>query len=124
MVWQGFVSAEAAKKIPNRKEVVKEHIVPLRVITKILLDRSKRRDFSLQAIADTLDEYVIFGTISKREDQLLREAKLTSKMPVGFWEAGHALFEDKFARYTAVGITCFTDDGIFQPIQFGCDGIQ
>lgn len=104
MVWQGFVSAEA-KKTSNRKEVVKEHVVPLRVITKILLDRSKLDDFNLQAIADTLDAFVIFGTISKQEDQLLREAKLTSKMPDGFWEAGHALFEDKFARYKAVGIT-------------------
>ncbi len=105
MVWKGFVSVEAAK-ISNRKEVVKEHVVPLREITKILLDRSKLNDFSLQTIAEALDDYVTFATITKDEDKLLRAKKLTCKMPDGFWQAGHPLFEDKFARYKAVGITC------------------
>ena len=104
MVWKGFVSAEAAV-ISNRKDVVKEHVIPLKVITKILLDHSKTGNFSLESIAKILDENLIFATISQREDKLLRDAKLTSKMPHGFWEPGHTLYNDQFARYKEVGIS-------------------
>ena len=104
MVWKGFVSAEASK-ISDRKDVVKEHVIPLKVITKILLDHSIHDDFSLESIARILDTYLIFATISQREDKLLRDAKLTSKMPCGFWEQGHALYNDLFARYKNVGIS-------------------
>jgi len=104
MVWKGFVSIEASK-ISNRKDVVKEHVIPLKVITKILLEHSRNSEFSTESIAKILDTYLIFATISQREDKLLRDAKLTSAMPVGFWEQGHALHNDPFARYKEVGIS-------------------
>ncbi|MGQ7960249.1 hypothetical protein ACUTAF_21450 [Pseudomonas sp. SP16.1] len=103
MVWKGFVSTEALKTT-DRKSVVKEHVIPLKVITKILLEHSKQGDFSSESIAKILDAHLIFATISQREDKLLRDAKLTSKMPSGFWEQGHALHNDPFARYKEVGI--------------------
>ncbi|HEJ3144906.1 TPA: hypothetical protein ACG4N8_005638 [Pseudomonas aeruginosa] len=104
MVWKGFVSAEASVT-SNRKDVVKEHVIPLKVITKILVEHSKSSALDVYSIAKILDENLIFATISQREDKLLRDAKLTSKMPSGFWEPGHALYNDQFARYKEVGIS-------------------
>jgi len=104
MVWKGFVSIEAARTL-NRKDVVKEHVIPLKTITEILASHTRNNKFSTETIAKILDTYVIFATISKREDKLLRDAKLTSKMPEGFWEPGHPLHNDPFARYKTVGIS-------------------
>lgn len=104
MVWKGFVSIEAART-SNRKDVVKEHVIPLKTITEILASHARDNKFSIETIAKILDTYVIFATISKREDKLLREAKLTSKMPEGFWKPGHPLHNDPFARYKTVGIS-------------------
>lgn len=103
-VWKGFVSTEASE-MSNRKDVVKEHVIPLKVITKILLDHSKSGEFNIESIAEILDANLMFATISRREDKLLRDAKLTRKMPSGFWEQGHTLYNDPFARYKEVGIS-------------------
>ena len=104
IIWRGFVSIDAAQ-ISSRKEVVKEHVVPIKVIANILLSQSESCILNTQEIASILDRYVVFATISKREDQLLRNAKLNSQMPAGFWEKGHDLYNDLFARYKVVGIS-------------------
>ena len=57
-----------------------------------------------------LDKLIIFGTITKDEDKLLRKAKLNSTMPAEYDEIGHALYKDPFARYKAVGIEYKTTD--------------
>lgn len=103
IVWAGIVSDEASA-ISDRKQVVKEHVIPLKVITSLLLERSRSGPFDLRTISEVLDRYLIFATISKREDKLLREAKLNSKMPDGFWLEGDTLYGDPLARYKAVGI--------------------
>jgi hypothetical protein len=59
---------------------------------------------SCDAIAALLNKYVIFATISKREDELLRKNKLTSRMPKGSHEKGDPLHNNLLARYVAVGI--------------------
>lgn len=97
LVWKGWVSKEA-KSISDRKDVVKEHVVPISVIT-LLLEYKYTENTSLESIASVLDEYVVFATISKKEDLRLSEKKLTSKMPKGFWVPGDELFYEKFARY-------------------------
>lgn len=97
IVFKGVVSVEARQL--NRKEVVKEHVVPLLVITQRLVELAKSGEMSCQSIAELLDRYVHFATISKREDALLRDKKLTSKMPDGFYEEGHTLYNDPYSRY-------------------------
>ncbi len=104
IVWKDLVSEEASK-ISDRKNVVKEHIVPLKVITEILVNHSKEKAFNIQTISELLDRYVRFATITKCEDKLLRNAKLISTMPKEFWVAGHSLHNDLLARYKNVGIT-------------------
>lgn len=104
MIWKDLVSTNAAM-ISDRKNVVKEHVIPLKVITKMLLDHSKSADFGLESIAQIIDDHLFFATITRSEDKLLRDNKLTSKMPCGFWEPNHNLFKDRLARYKAVGIS-------------------
>jgi hypothetical protein len=115
LVWKGVVSVEARKlkdeistKVKSdklaleevRKKVVKEHVVPLKVITNLLEGLT---DTSTGSIAAVLDEYILFGTITKDEDKKLRKAGLNSKMPTddegNEWDGN-----DRLARYRAVGI--------------------
>lgn len=102
IVFKGIVSVEA-RQLP-RNEVVKEHVIPLLVITQRLVELSNSSEMSCQSIAVLLDKHVHFATISKREDALLREKKLTRKMPDGFYEEGHLLFNDPYSRYKVAGI--------------------
>lgn len=108
-----FMSTEArailgsSTKITNalKDQVVKEHVVPLNIIIKELVKRFNNGMTSLDEIASCIDKHLIFATISKEEDKRLREHKLQSKMPEGYYLSQHPLFNNKFARYEVAGIT-------------------
>lgn len=100
----GNVSKEAQKfkGLPqNRKQVVKEHVVPLKFITEKLEELGKD-GLSCNSISALLDCYVHFATITKDEDQRLRDADLSYKMPKEFSDEKQNLFGDLFARYKMV----------------------
>ena len=103
VVWKGLVSVEA-RELGDRKQVVKEHLVPIRVITKMLTALAASPEFSLESIATTLDRYVRFATISKREDRLLRQHGFNSAMPEEFRDDCSVAEDDLLCRYRAVGI--------------------
>lgn len=103
LFWYGHVSIQAAQET-DKTRVVKEHVVPLKVITQKLQQLSADKPLSLEEIAACIDENLIFATITKEEDKRLREAGLNSKMPEAYYQPGHILFNDKFARYKKVGI--------------------
>ncbi|OIO73381.1 MAG: hypothetical protein AUJ57_04390 [Zetaproteobacteria bacterium CG1_02_53_45] len=103
VVWGGVVST-AARALANRKQVVKEHVVPLRVITSELVAAKEAGHTSLSAIAEILDRLTHFGTITKEEDKRLRDAGLNQAMPHGFFEQGHSNYGDILSRYREVGI--------------------
>ncbi len=103
VMWKESVSVEAAK-ISDRKQVVKEHAVPIRVITSKLKALKPAGLLTTTRIAEVLDRYVRFATISKEEDLALRQLGLSSKMPSGFHEPGHADHDDVFSRYRVAGI--------------------
>jgi len=103
LFWKEIVSKEA-KKTNDRKMVIKEHIIPLRVITYKLEQLAKKKTISLSAIQAVLDKYTLFATITRQEDQLLRDAKLNSKMPDEFYDENSPMYDDLFARYKKVGI--------------------
>lgn len=103
IVWKGNVSREA-RRLGDRKLVVKEHVVPLLVIREMLINVSRAGNPTIEEIAKVLDENVIFGTIAKEEDRILRRHGLTSKMPEGFRTPGHVLCGDLLARYKFAGI--------------------
>lgn len=98
VVWKGNVSLHA-RKLGDRKLVVKEHAMPLLVIRGLLKDLFHAGNATLDGIAKLLDENVVFATISKEEDAHLRRLGLTSKMPDGFVMPGNALCGDLLARY-------------------------
>ena len=102
--WVGIVSEAARKAYPDRKTVVKEHVVPLKVVGKILLDQFKSGASTLNAIAGLLDKYLVFGTITHDEDRELRRLKLTSSMPEGFFTKGHQYYGDVLSRYRCAQI--------------------
>lgn len=98
IVWKGHVSCEA-RKLGDRKLVVKEHVVPLKVIGMLLLELTKSGHATIEDIEEILNNHVKFATISKNEDRILRRKGLTSKMPDGFFAEGHKYYRDVFARY-------------------------
>ena len=53
IVWTGIVSDEASA-ISDRRQVVKEHVIPLKVITSLLLERSRSGPFDLRTISEVL----------------------------------------------------------------------
>ena len=79
-------------------------VVPLKVISKLLLQLSKDGGATIEGIEDVLNKHVKFATISKDEDKTLRNKGLTSKMPDGFFEEDHKYYRDVFARYKEAGI--------------------
>lgn len=103
MLWIGHVSREASA-LRERGSVVKEHVVPLRVIVEKLKQLEIQDSRIDDAIRAVLDRYVHFATISKSEDERLRNLQLGSKMPDGFTESGHEYHEDLFSRYKAANI--------------------
>lgn len=109
MVWKGLVSVAARTLHGNRQSVVKEHVVPLRVIRQELCDLIPQQKLGLDDIAAVLDELTHFGTITKTEDALLRQAGLTSRMPDGFGTPGHPYHRDVLSRYKHVGIVLEPD---------------
>jgi len=108
ILWKGYVSVEA-RKTRQRDLVVKEHVVPLRVIRQLLVQSAPEGRVDLTAIAAILDQYVRFATITQKEDKKLREAGLKSDMPPSFYDADDALHKDLFARYRTVGIDLDND---------------
>lgn len=103
LFWKEVVSV-GATATSDKSEVVKEHVVPLKVITTKLLELNNGNLISIEAIAAVLDKYIHFATITKLEDQLLRNAKLNSKMPDEYYDPDSLLYGNVFARYKKVGI--------------------
>lgn len=98
ILWNGYVSVNASK-MSSRKDVVKEHVIPLKVITKFLLDQAKKRDLDTDEISRIIDGMLIFATITKDEDKKLSEIGLKSEMPDGYFESDSIHFKDVFSRY-------------------------
>lgn len=94
--WSGWVSPKAAK-VSDRNKVVKEHIVPIKVVKGFLLDLGQNA--SIGEIRKVLDDWVHLATITKEEDMLLNRLGLDRRMPDQFYDSGTILFNDKFARY-------------------------
>ena len=103
LVWKGLVS-KAARALSDRKQVVKEHVVPMRFICEELMLASEAGALSIEKIAEILDRLTHFGTITKKEDKLLRQAGLNQTMPEGFHDPDHPYYQDVLSRYHAVGI--------------------
>ncbi len=103
LFWKEIVSKNA-KQITDQKLVVKEHVVPLKVITTKLQRLAENNTTTLSEIQSVLDRYTLFATITKQEDKLLRDAKLSSEMPIEFYNTDNPLYNDVFARYKKVGI--------------------
>ena len=98
------------KKMKSKLYVKKEHVIPIGVIEKKLLKLGKTA--SVDDIADILNKNLIYATISKKEDAMLRDknttgGNLNSKMPNEYYDESHELYEDPFARYKIKGIKIF-----------------
>lgn len=88
----------------NEPFVHKEHIIPLRVISKELIELGKNH--SLNDIEVILNKQLHYATILKSEDKILH----TSNMPPEYYDAEHELCGDIFARYKVAGIELYKFD--------------
>lgn len=99
--WKEFVSSEA-EKLTNKRLVIKEHVIPLKVITDKLKELGS--NCSSEEVKNIIDKYLHFATISKKEDMILRESGLNHKMPDDFFDVNSELYQNVFARYIKAGI--------------------
>ena len=87
-----------------RKRIRKEHVVPLRFITKKLSELVENGRLGIHDIESCLDTYLKFATITIEEDNRLNNLGLNSKMPEGFYELSDPLYQDLYARYKLANI--------------------
>ncbi len=108
--WSKYVS-EGAQQLQTRdsSSVIKEHVVPLKIIVKIL-DRLPKDNLDPTQIKTILNRLVVFATITKQEDALLSKSGLKSKMPFKD-ESFESVSSDLFARYNHVGIKIIDTQG-------------
>ena len=103
ILWNENVSILARKETDNKK-ITKDHVIPLKCITRGLVALTKKGKINLKDISNYLDKNVLFATITKEENKRLNDAKLKEEMPSSYYEKGHLLFQHPFARYKSVGI--------------------
>lgn len=106
LLWSGHVS-KAAMLTRDKAEVTKEHVVPLKLIGRTLLEKAQQASISLREIEEVIDRLLVFATITRDEDAQLRRLKLGSAMPEAFFDEASALHGDVFARYRVAGIELF-----------------
>lgn len=87
----------------SRQLLVKEHVIPLDVISRILAEQNKLQPLSIQEIGKILTHLTLFAIITKAEDKALSSAGLASKMPIGHLPR-YPFYENRLARYQYVGI--------------------
>ena len=97
------ISLEASKT-KNRKEVVKEHVIPLKRVTQELMKLPVAELDDLNVVKNCINKFLIYGTITKEEDARLRKLKLTSTMPSEYDDHHHDWFNDPYARYHGADI--------------------
>lgn len=103
-IWFKAVRSREAQQVgDDREALVKEHVVPLKVICEVLVQQNQKHELSLNGIGAILEQLTHFAVITKKEDQTIREAGLSSRMPSEPL-AKHPFFADLFARYRQVGI--------------------
>ncbi|MFV5454144.1 hypothetical protein [Acinetobacter towneri] len=86
------------------KLVTRDHSIPLKVISKILLEEHLKKPLTLESLREVLDKQIFHTTITKDEDALLRINKLNDCMPASFYEDNHSLYGKWYARYVETGI--------------------
>jgi hypothetical protein len=101
ILWDKNVS-NAAKIQINKQNVVKEHVVPINVIKSEL--QKLTPSCTLNDIKMVLDEFLIFATITKEEDNRLSKLGFKQKMPKAYYDMSDILYNDKFSRYKKAGI--------------------
>ena len=82
---------------PRGQDVTVEHLVPRKVVRDILLSLSPGQR-TIEQVEGVLDRLTLTAMITSQQDALLRDLKLTSKMPVGWCQrAGDPLERYRFA---------------------------
>lgn len=68
---------------PRGQDVTVEHLVPRKVVRDILLSLTREQS-TIEHVQDILDRLTLTAMITSQQDALLRDLKLTSKMPAGW----------------------------------------
>jgi hypothetical protein len=92
-----FISRDALSAIKSESEIrlVKDHSVPVKIITNLLKEKQFRSE---EEIEQLLIKYYSLGVLTAKEDKLLNQSKLKADMPSD-WNR-----DNVFARYKKVGI--------------------
>ena len=90
-----FISGEAMDM--RRNETIDDHVIPHTIVMEKMISLNS---LDSECIKNSVGKYFALCRISRRENMLLNEAGLKSRMPNG-WDDRAA---DMFARYYAVGI--------------------
>lgn len=77
-----------------------EHVVPTRVRIAML----RKGPLTQDEIGTSLRTFGIRASIHREEDLILTAMGFKTKMPAGFYDPGHTLYNNPMARYIAAGL--------------------
>ena len=96
-ITEGYTSLPKGSK----SYVEKEHVYPLNLMVS---DLRNMNNHTIDSIRNYLDQHIIFSTITKEEDEILKAHGLQNTMPSEFFDPTSPLYGDLFARYKKCGI--------------------
>lgn len=94
----------AARRITNRKQLVRELRLPLSVLTGKLKALVRDDELSLDAIKHLLDTYLDYAILTREEFQRLKAAGLHDRMSADYYQQGSIGYQNTDSRFIAVGI--------------------
>ena len=91
----------------DKRDLIKEHIVPLKVITDKLVELPV--PVELGDIQVVIEQFVKFAYVTREDDAKLRSKGLNNHMPQSFYNESSHLYQDVFARYKTCGINLYEE---------------
>lgn len=100
---KGIYDIDTSGKRVERKDMTAEHVVPLKVLRKVLREKYNAGTLDRDWCNRFIDKYLIICLVTKEEDKMLNKKKLQDSMPKD-WRLDDSLTADPWARYRIAGI--------------------
>lgn len=115
--WATELKWRKEKPKGETKDLHREHVIPMNVIVKILLEKAQTETgIEAQKIKETLDAFAIFAIVTKDQHSDLN-AKYKSKMPDG-WKTENPIFARYIESFKIEFNDRFEGNSFFEPAPY------
>jgi hypothetical protein len=104
-IFQYAQRSKAASNISNRKQLVREMVLPLPVLIGMLKALVRDDEASIENIQQLLDVHFSYVIITREEHLALKKMGLLERMPTTYYQKKSTNFHLVSSRFSAVDIT-------------------